>query len=178
MLTDVLYPGAGLRISARMSLAPILPLPAADPDQISVFEDGRKVGRVREIKGQWIWDIDWFGVGRKLVSERRAAGTLEPHDVIFDTYWQWVARSGVEKFGTGHAPNREKAVADFEAAWAYVTQVCLKPFLLEEGNVPPRAFNRTIAAHRSSQTPQKQTGYSDLTPDGVLTLLPGDQFGV
>jgi hypothetical protein len=56
--------------------------------------------------------------------------------------------------------------------------MCSKSYLLEEGTVPPRAFNPTIAAQRSSQTSQKQKGYSDVTPGSVLTLLPSDQFGV
>jgi hypothetical protein len=100
----------------------LIPPRAAAPDQFSVFEGGRKVGRICKMKNEWIWDVDWFGAGRKLVSERRAAGAHEASDVLFSRYWKWVAQSGVEKFGKGHAPTRDKALAEFEAAWGYVTE--------------------------------------------------------
>jgi hypothetical protein len=106
-----------------MSIALILPEPTGAPDQFSVFEDGRKVGRVRKTKSQWIWDVDRFGVGRKLVSKRRATGPHETPDDLFSRYWKWVSQSGIEEYGTGRAPTRDKALANFEAAWGYVTEL-------------------------------------------------------
>jgi hypothetical protein len=106
-----------------MPLALILTEPTAAPDQFSVVEDGRKVGRIRKTKNQWIWDVDWFGVGRKVVSEHRATGSLETFDDLYRRYWEWVAVSGIEKYGTGSAPTRDKAIASFKAAWASVTKL-------------------------------------------------------
>jgi hypothetical protein len=107
-----------------MNSAPlILRATDATPDVFHLVEDARKVGRVHKIKKQWVWDIDWFGLGLKLVRDRRAAGLTEPPDLLFKSYWQWVVRTGVERYGTGGAPTRDRAMADFNAAWASVTKL-------------------------------------------------------
>src|SRR4051794_20136401 len=77
----------------------------------------------RKIKNEWVWEIDWFGVGLKLVHERRTAGFRETPDALFKTYRQWVVSAGVEQSGTGRAPTRDIAVLEFNAAWAYVSEL-------------------------------------------------------
>jgi len=100
-------------------------LRAADdaPEGVSIVEGREKVGHIRHIENQWVWDIDWFGVGLKMVRKRRAAGSLETTDALFKNYWQWVLRTGAEEYGTGCAPTRHEAILAFNAAWASVGEV-------------------------------------------------------
>jgi hypothetical protein len=106
-----------------MSIVLILRDPTGTAEQFSLVENGRKVGGVRKTKDEWIWDVDWFAVGRKLVSQRRATGCPETPDDLFGRYWEWVSQSGVERYGMGSAPTRNEAVAAFQATWAYVSEL-------------------------------------------------------
>jgi hypothetical protein len=99
----------------------LIPAQGTHPDQFSVYEGERKVGRIYKAEKNWLWSIDWFGVGQKLVTERTRV--REARDVLFRRYWEWVTRTGIEELGKGQALTQEEAFQKFKTAWGYVTWV-------------------------------------------------------
>jgi len=104
-----------------MLLSPT-PQNAANTDQLNVYDGGRKVGHIFKSEKEWIWVVDWFGVGLKLVKELQSTGQWKSTDALFSHYWEWVARSGVESHGKGYALTRDEAIAQFKDVWEYVNQ--------------------------------------------------------
>jgi hypothetical protein len=107
--------------------APSLPQSAADADQLIVYDGGRKVGHIFKSEREWIWVVDWFGVGLKLTKELQTAGEEKSAEVWFREYWEGVVRSGVESHGRGYARTRDEAIAQFKAVWKLVIQTAKNP---------------------------------------------------
>jgi hypothetical protein len=105
------------------------------PEHFSIYDGELKVGRLYRTGEEWHWDVDWFGFGRRLVSELAGRGVRHTSDLLFRRYWFWIVRSGLEKLGKGRAPTRDQAMADFHAAWNIVTEAGRKKTSPDESAV-------------------------------------------